>query len=302
MSSNAPNVERRPPARRALVVANPKSRQGATGLDPALEVLASAGLTVRRVSSDGGSLAEVIAGEAEACDLVVVAGGDGSMSAAAPAVMAADKPLGILPTGTANDLARTLGLPTDLVGAAHVIAAGRTRRIDLGEVNGHPFFNVASLGISARLADALTGPAKKRWGRLSYPLALARTLLDSRPFHATIVHDGESERIRTLQIAVGNGRHYGGGMVVEENARIDDGVLDLYSLEFDRVWKLLLAAGTFAKGRHGVWRDVRTARGTAFEVHTRRPRPINADGELVTFTPARFRVLPGAIAVFAPGA
>lgn len=287
--------------RRVLLVSNPNSRSGGDGLDPALAVLRDAGCVVRQVSADGQhAVGDMIAAEADGADVIVVAGGDGTLNAAARAVIDAGKPLGVLPTGTANDLARTLGIPADLSGAAGVIAAGQTRTIDLGEVNGHPFFNVASIGISAKLADALTGVAKKRWGRLSYPIALARTLIDARPFHATMSRDGHVERIRTLQIAVGNGRHYGGGMVVEENAAIDDGVLDLYSLEFDRVWKLLLLAGSFAKGRHGLWREVRTARGTHFEIRTRRPRPINTDGELVTFTPAVFRVLPRAVTVLAP--
>lgn len=287
--------------RRVLLVANPKSRNGGDGLDPAVHVMREAGLAVREVTANGPTaIGEVIATQATDADAIVVAGGDGTLNAASRAVIEAGKPLGVLPTGTANDLARTLGLPLDLAGAAAVIVAGETRPIDLGEVNGHPFFNVASIGISAKLADTLSGVAKKRWGRLSYPIALLRTLIDARPFHATIVRDGETNRIRTLQVAVGNGRHYGGGMVVEENAAIDDGVLDLYSLEFDRVWKLVLLAGSFAKGRHGLWREVRTARGTQFEIRTRRPRPINTDGELVTLTPSVFRVLPGAIRVYAP--
>lgn len=289
------------PPRRVLLVANPNSRSGDAGLEPALSVLARGGVAVTSLSVDGAAaVGAAIAAAAADVDAFVVAGGDGTLNAAADAVRAVGKPLGILPTGTANDLARTLGLPMALADAAQVIVAGHRRAIDLGEVNGHPFFNVASLGISARLADALTGGAKKRWGRLSYPLALLRTLLDARPFHASIVQDGRSERIRTLQIAVGNGRHYGGGMVVEENASIDDGQLDLYSLEFDQVWQLLPLANAFAKGRHGLWREVRTARGTSFEIRTRRPRPINTDGELVTFTPAVFRVLPQAVTVFAP--
>jgi diacylglycerol kinase family enzyme len=89
-------------------------------------------------------------------DLVAVAGGDGTMNAAAEGLVATGLPLGILPTGTANDLARTLGIEADLEAAVKVIAAGHTRRIDLGLVNGHPFFNVASMGLSAELASMLT--------------------------------------------------------------------------------------------------------------------------------------------------
>ena len=104
----------------------------------------------------------------------------------------------------------------------------------------------------------------------------------------------------TLQIAVGNGRYYGGGNAVEKTAEIDDRRLDLYSLEFARAWQMALMARSFRHGEHGAWDEVRAIRAKEFEVRTRRPRPINADGEIVTQTPARFALVPAAIEVFAP--
>ena len=111
-------------------------------------------------------------------------------------------PLGILPLGTANDLARTLGVPEDLDAAADLILAGRTRRIDCGEVNGRPFFNVASIGISADLAKALTRDLKRRFGRLGYALAAAQVMWRARPFRATIEGAQETARVLTCQVAV----------------------------------------------------------------------------------------------------
>ena len=126
-------------------------------------------------------------------------------------------------------------------------------------------------------------------------------LIEARCFGAVIRPDqGDEVAVRSLQIAVGNGRHYGGGMIVEETARIDDGRLDLYSLEFRDIWKLPFMAFAFRKGRHGLADDVRTMSGSGFEIRTRQPMPVNADGEIVTRTPAVFRVLPGAIRVFVP--
>jgi diacylglycerol kinase family enzyme len=143
---------------------------------------------------------------------------------------------------------------------------------------------------------------KKRWGRLAYAITAVQTLLSARPFSATIITKEGETKVKTLQIAVGNGRHYGGGTVVEASAAIDDEHLDLYSLEVSSVWKLALMLRDFRRGSHGLWREVRTHRCVEFEVRTRRPRPVNTDGDLVTFTPAYFSIRPSAITVFAPKA
>ena len=94
---------------------------------------------------------EAIRRECGAVDLVILAGGDGTMNSAVDALVECKLPLGILPTGTANDLARTLEIPTDLAAAAAVIGAGRRHAIDLGCVNGKYFFNAASIGLSAEV-------------------------------------------------------------------------------------------------------------------------------------------------------
>ena len=124
------------------------------------------------------------------------------------------------------------------------------------------------------------------------------------PFHATLIagpSDGSSKvMIRTLQISIGNGRYYGGGNIVAVDARINDGYLHLYSLEFAQVWRMALMIPSFPRGAHGSMRDVRTARSDAFEIITRKPRPVNADGELVTQTPAVFSLRHQAIDVFVP--
>lgn len=121
-----------------------------------------------------------------------------------------------------------------------------------------------------------------------------------RPFAAAIVLGGTARRVRSIQIAVGNDRYYGGGLTIAETADIDDGSLDLYSLETGRLWKLALIYPAFRLGRLTAWNEVRTATCTEVEIRTRRPRPVNTDGDVTTRTPARFRVLPGAVTVFAP--
>lgn len=289
--------------KRALVLVNPKARRGGEAIDSVVGRLHKGGLDLTIEPFDVlPEIARDIVRLRESADMIILCGGDGTIASGALAVVECGLPLGIIPMGTANDLARTLGIPDDLGKAADVVLAGNTRKIDLGSVNGYAFFNVASIGLSADLAQGLDPQTKKRFGRLGYAMAAARVLMKARPFTATIRDGEEVTRVKTFQIAVGNGRHYGGGNVVQADAEIDDGHLDLYSLEFGRVWKLAGMLRSFRSGTHGAWNEVRTARGVEFDIETRKPMPVNTDGEIVTSTPAKFRVHPEAITVLAPPA
>lgn len=222
------------------------------------------------------------------------------MHAAAPALRDTGLAFGILPLGTANDLARSLDIPAEPKQAASVILAGRTRPIDLGTVNDIPFFNVASLGLSVDVTKRLTGIMKRRLGMLAYPLAAALTIVRCRRFSAVLTIDGVETLTKTLQVAVGNGRFYGGGNLVEAGAQIDDGILNVYSLEPRAWWRLLLMARAFRAGEHHTLREVRSIECRTLGVTTKRPRQISADGEIVTRTPAQFALLRHAVRVFAP--
>ncbi|WP_425290543.1 lipid kinase [Devosia enhydra] len=290
-----------PVARRALMLVNPNARRGREAIDPVLDRLRDGGLDVYVERFETREeVARDIAARGADFDMVVVCGGDGTINSAAMGVLETGLPMGIIPMGTANDLARTLEIPDDPVRAADIIVRGRTRRIDLGQVNGHPFFNVASIGLAADLADRLSPEIKKRWGRLGYALSALRVVMSARPFSATIIEDSGERKVRTYQIAVGNGRHYGGGNVIHSGATIDDGHLDLYSLEMDNVWKLALMMASFRRGEHGAWQEVRTAKSREFDIRTSRPRNVNTDGDIVTQTPAHFLIRPDAVSVFVP--
>ncbi len=287
--------------KRALLLVNSKARRGGEAIDALVGRMHRGGLDVTVEPFENlPEIARDIVRLRESADMIILCGGDGTIASGALAVEECGLPLGIMPMGTANDLARTLGIPMDLNEAADVILAGNTRKIDIGNVNGYAFFNVASIGLSADLAQGLNPTLKKRFGRAGYALAAAKVLFKARPFTATIRENGKVISTKTFQIAVGNGRHYGGGNVIEADAEIDDGHLDLYSLEFDRVWKLAGMLRSFRTGTHGAWEEVRTAKSTEFDIETKRPMPVNADGELVTSTPAHFIVHPAAITVFAP--
>jgi diacylglycerol kinase (ATP) len=286
---------------RALLLVNHHARQGQKRLPEVKRTLEQLGLNLIEESTEEPQhLYDVIKRYQHEVDLVIVGGGDGTLNAAVDALVETQLTLGILPLGTANDLARTLGIPNSLPDACKIIANGEVRRIDLGSVNGKHFFNVASCGLSVKITQRLTKKAKRRWGIFAYLITALQVIWESRPFSAEIRMNDQSIRVKTVQIAVGNGRYYGGGMAVVPDATIDDQRLDLYSLEIQHWWQIIPLLPAMRQGRHIHSRGVRALSGQEIEVYTRKPRPINTDGEITTYTPAHFRVIPNALSVLVP--
>jgi YegS/Rv2252/BmrU family lipid kinase len=286
---------------RALLLINPGARRGNEAGEEARAALEAFGLELRVVALDPAQTGEIVRREqAGGIDRVIVAGGDGTLNAVAQGLVGTGLPLGIIPLGTANNLARTLQIPTSLQEAAGLAANGARRAIDLGWVNGHYFFTTASIGLSVRIAEELTPETKQRWGALAYAVTAVRTLSRSHPFRADIRWSGGTRHSRTIQVVVGNGRYYGSALPVAEDASIDDSRLDLYSLEVRHWWELLALAPSLARGRQGQKRSVEAIRAKEFEIHTSAPMDVNVDGEIQTQTPATFRVMPRALEVFAP--
>lgn len=288
---------------RALLIVNNKSRNGGADVDAVLARFRHNGIAVLQSRTDQpDQIAAAIREHAGKVDCVVVGGGDGSLNAAAPGLIDTGLPLGVLPMGTANDLARTLKIPTDLAEASDVIGTGRLHRIDLGRVNGHYFFNVANIGLGVHVMRHLSPEVKRRWGVLGYARSLLTALRSFQSFHADIVCDGRRHRVRTIQIAVGNGRYYGGGMTIAEEASIDDHCFHLYSVEPVKIWDMLRFAPALRAGRFEPHHPIYIEQGRGIEITTRKRMPLSADGELVTHTPARFELLAGAIEIFVPTA
>ncbi|ABA20647.1 conserved hypothetical protein [Trichormus variabilis ATCC 29413] len=286
---------------RALLLVNRHARQGQARLLEAINHLKKFNFQLIEESTEHPKhLSQVIHKYKYQVDLVIVGGGDGTLNAVVDALVETQLPLGILPLGTANDLARTLGISNSLPEACRTIAEGELRRIDLGWVNGKHFFNVASLGLSVKITRRLTKEFKRRWGIFAYAVTAMQVIWESRPFSAEIHSKDRVFRIKTVQIAVGNGRYYGGGMAIVPDASIDDQRLDLYSLEISHWWEIIPLLPAMRNGRHIHRQNVRALNGQEFEVYTRKPRAINTDGEITTYTPATFRVIPKAVAVLVP--
>jgi diacylglycerol kinase (ATP) len=289
------------PRRRVLFLRNPLSRKGDEQADTARASLRSSGLElVEEVTAESDRFREIVERLRDQIDVVVVGGGDGTINAAAPALLGLNVPLGILPMGTANDLARSLAIPLEPEQACRVIASGEERAIDLGMVNGHYFFNAAGVGLSGEVTRKLDRERKRRWGVLSYAHAALDAWRESGVFGARMRLNGEELHIRSLQVTVGNGRHYGGGMTVAEDATIDDGVLHVFSIEPVPFLQLVGIAPLLRRGSHARSDAVMLVRTQELELVTDRPVPVNADGELVGTTPARFSVVPGALRVVVP--
>lgn len=287
--------------KRALLLINRHARRGKQGFAQAIDLLDDLGFELITVPvKSSKSPAEYIHYYADQIDLVIVGGGDGTLNTVVNSLVEHQLPLGILPLGTANDLARTLGLPLAIADACQVIAAGYSKAIDLGKVNGRYFFNVASLGLSVEITQQLTKGAKQRWGVLAYGLTALRVLSQTRPFHATIRANGEELTVKTLQVAVGNGLYYGGGLAIAADATIDDECLDLYSLNVQHWWQIFHLLLHLPKGRQKLLPWVSTLKAQSIEVITRKARDINTDGEITTHTPANFTVVPQILEVFIP--
>jgi diacylglycerol kinase (ATP) len=307
LRSEARKINRRgrrdPEVRRVLFVRNAAAAHGTKDLDQAIEAARDQGLEVdERIPDDAEHMRFMIRAVARSIDGVIVGGGDGTINLALKPILEAGLPLGVLPLGTANDFARTLGIPADPSEALGVIAAGATRLIDVGWANGRPFLNAAGIGLGARAARRATGQRKRIWGPLSYPAAVFASVRRQRPFRVRLRSLTGSREFTSIHITLGNGVFYGGGARVDEQSAIDDGCLDLVSVRPQSLLRLLAVALAVRRGASRDHDQVDVAQGSLFDVTTSPSVGVTLDGELALTTPVTFRVAPRALRVFVPGA
>jgi YegS/Rv2252/BmrU family lipid kinase len=235
----------------------------------------------------------------EANEVPVVMSGDGLVGAVGGAMAGSETPLGILPGGRGNDLARVLGIPEDPAGAVAVLAAGETRRIDVGEANGKRFLGIVSVGFDSE-ANRLANETGFMRGNLVYAYAALRTLLGWKPGRFTIRAGDERMRFSGYSVSVANSRAFGGGMFIAPDAELDDGEFDIVTV--GEVGKLRFVGNLpkVFKGTHVEEDEVRVFRAPQLELTASRPFPVYADGEHLTDLPAALRILPRALSVLAP--
>ena len=242
--------------------------------------------------------------------LLVVAGGDGTLNEAVHGIGLAGFPedvtLALLPTGTGNDLARTLGVPADPEGAGEVLRAGRVRSLDAarirsGEVGERFFVNVAVGGAGAEVSEAADDEEfKGRWGSMAYSRAFFEVARNFDAPNTKLTVDGEVHRVRAVNVAVGNCRYAGGGWPAAPGADPEDGLLDLVVVE--RAGPLgLISLGRKVLAGADYSRDegIFFARGRSIRVETEPAGGFgfNVDGELVGQGPAEFSVVPRALRI-----
>lgn len=284
---------------KALLIVNRRARSGDNfPLQACIEKLEKGGLSLSvfdelEKKDSFGKLYKL----ARVSDLVIVAGGDGTIHHCLPMLLNVQKPLAVLPAGTANDLARSLMLPADPVEACDFILQGVQMKVDVGKVNDRYFLNAAHIGLGVKITNALTAETKKQLGDWSYLRAFLMTLKSLRAFRARIRLDGEPQDMRVLHICVGNGRYYGGGNVVDQRCYLGDGKFSIYGLRPQSKWNLLGIAPLIRTGIQRLVNSAFTAQAKEVMVHTRRPMKIYADGEFVGTTPAYFSLQTEALSV-----
>jgi YegS/Rv2252/BmrU family lipid kinase len=285
----------------ALLV-NPASAHGRTGkLLPRVEQALDARRIAFRVELTGG-LEDGVERALVAADLgevPVVMSGDGLVGAVGGALAGGETPLGIIPGGRGNDLARVLGIPDDPEGAVEVLAAGHTRRIDVGEANGKRFLGIVSVGFDSE-ANKLANETSVLRGNLVYAYAALRTLIGWKPVRFTLQVGEERERLTGYSISVANNKAFGGGMFIAPDAELDDGEFDVIAVGAVSKLRFVGNLPKVFKGTHVEEDEVRVFRASRLELSASRPLPVYADGEHLTDLPVSLRVLPRALDLLVP--
>ena len=258
--------------------------------------------------------AQILACEAaqNGAKTVVAAGGDGTLCEVLNGLwpFRDSVKLGVLPVGTGNDFARTLGIGTDFARAVQTLQNGVSRRVDVGEIENsrgekRRFLNVCGTGFDALVANRINAMASGRFSRFlrgqsAYLCGVARELWNLQSAPLELVLDGQRHEFRAVLCAVANARSYGGGMLVAPDAQIDDGFFDVILIENVSRTEFVRAFPGVFRGAHLEHPKVRSFRAKSVEIASPNALPVLVDGEMSEILPAKFQILPRAVEFLAP--
>ena len=285
----------------AALIVNAKSRKGRKLFRKAAEIARTFPFKVDSYPVRNPNLLEDAVKKALKADpdMIILGGGDGTMSGLVDLLVGKDVALGVLPLGTANSFARTLGIPLDVEGAMKVIAGGHFRRIDLGMVDDDYFANCAAIGISPLIAETVPHGFKAWAGRVGYLSWAMLMLFRFKPFRLTVGEGAAAETIDALEVRIANGGYHGGTELVDD-AHVDSGEIVVQAVVGKALpflaWSWLTSVLRLPARRQ----TTREFHGRALRVATDPPLAISIDGEVLAKTPVTARVAVGAIEIAAP--
>ena len=305
LSDTAPHdvvLEQGVAPRRMLLIHNPTAGLFRRRLRKALAILAGCDAVVdvrqTRCSGDAWRMARDAPADLSA---ILVAGGDGTINEVVNGLMERPPPrppLGLLPSGTANVLARELGLPLRPDRAAEALADAEPRTIHLGRVNGRYFTAMAGVGLDARIVAGLSPVLKRYLGRAGYTIETLHQMLFHPPPRMTVVADGTEFHAHSIIAA--NARYYGGGIKVAPQARATRGGLDLCVFEGQGPWTTFRQTASAILGRHLRRADVKLVPAQTIRIDGPDGAPIQADGELIGRLPAIIESAGAGIEILVP--
>ncbi|MEA2606161.1 MAG: diacylglycerol kinase [Chloroflexota bacterium] len=230
-------------------------------------------------------------------EVIVAAGGDGTAGLVAEAIVGTPAALGILPLGSAMNIARSLGIPREISAAADILVTGEIATVDVGRASDGLFFEMASVGINA----AVLGEAHKlAEGSYRSILGLLRAIIVYRPATMTIELDDETVRTGALMIVIANTPFTGAGLTLAPDARMDDGLFDVAVYRHFSRWELIRHGLSIIAGRRSYSPKVRTYRSATVRIDSRRPLPARADARDLGTTPLELKIVPRALRVIVP--
>ena len=288
--------------KRAVLVVNAMSRKGEDAFEQACDLLHQHGIELlgaHAITDPDQMRPTVVAALEQKAPMIIVGGGDGSLSSTIDDFLGHETVFALLPLGTANSFARTLGIGTDMEAAIETIATGRKLRIDLGAINGDYFANAAAMGLSPLIAETVPHKLKRYLGMVGYLIWAARVVFKFRPFR---LHVDDGERVHkswATEARIANGRFHGGVELVE-NASLQSGVIVVQAVTGRSLLGLAWSWFTTLFKLRARKQTVTEYRGTRLQIVTHPRQKISIDGELSAQTPATVTVARAAVWVAAP--